>query len=219
MHKFWLPITLLVFANCYAENIYLEPQYTVAVEKIKNESATSSFYLKTITPIVYKNNYLPSGLSLKVICSGNEGLITQIESTVTEIPIALGDTIKQRVTCSPQVMPNLIWTPVDDYKLKKIAFKPIIESDFQAVSFNMSNTGNGSIKMIKSDGYLTQIVADKQSKYNDANFFAKINNIAYYVQSTVHDNVFTLHAANMQQLFIISKSGKILADIEFPSYE
>lgn len=218
MHKYYLPILLSIIANSYAENIYLAPQYTVAVERIDSESS-NLLHLKTLTPIVDKSNYLPSGTLLTLECNGDEAIINKIESTTTKIPVALGDTIKQRVACNSQVNPNLIWTPIDDYKIKSTAIKPIIESEFQAVSFNMNNKGNGNVKLITSDGNLTHIRVDEQNKYTDANFFATINKINYYVQSTYINNQFTLHAANMQRLFIISKTGHVLAEIDFPNYD
>lgn len=202
-----------------ADSVYLEPQYTLALESGVYESATQILSTKTLTPLVYEDSLLPAGESIVINCKGNKTLLTQIGAKSYEIPVTLGTPYKIATSCSnPNAL--LIWSN-DEYKVKSNRISEIKDKNFVVIPFNINNVTSSSAKVIgvTSDGNLTNITVNKAKYFKDAKFFGTINGISYLLQYSNDDEKFTIHAANMQKLTITDRNGQIVSTIDFPSYE
>lgn len=219
MKKLLAVLLVIGAANAIADSVYLEPQYTVAIESGIYESTTQTLTTKTVTPIVYEDSVLPAGESVTFSCQDNKTKLTQVGSKSYSIPVTLGTPYKIATTCgTPNAL--LIWSS-DEYKIKSDRITKINDKGFSVIPFNINNSANSSAKVIgvTSDGNLTNITVNKAKYFKDAKFFGTLNGISYILQYSNDDEKFTIHAANLQKLTITDKDGQILSTIDFPSYE
>lgn len=205
--------------NAIAASVYLEPQYTVAIESGVYESTTQTLTTKTVTPIVYEDSMLPAGESVVISCQDNKTKLTQVGSKSYSIPVTLGTPYKIATTCGASNA-LLIWSS-DEYKIKSDRIIEINDKNFSVIPFNINNVAGSSAKVISvtSNGSLTNVTVNKAKYFKDAKFFGTLNGISYNLQYSNDDEKYTVHAANLQKLTITDKDGQILSTIDFPSYE
>lgn len=204
----------------FADSIYIYPHYTVALDSNATiESTSSTIKTKTVTPIVYKQTVLPAGMNVTLTCKKNKATLTLVDQYETKIPVSIGNANKIEMPCDLSTAPSLMWPYDDDYKIKSDNIKPINDKAFSVIPFNTNNIGDGKVKGVTTDGTLTRVTVNKSRYFDSPQFFATIAGKMYFVQSTSDDNVFTVHAANIQKLLITDKTGQLISSIEFPSYE
>lgn len=204
----------------FADSIYIDPHYTVALDSNGTiESSSNTIKTKTVTPIVYKQTVLPAGMNVTLTCKKNKATLTLIDQYETKIPVSIGNANKIEMPCDLSAVPSLMWPYDDDYKIKSENIKPINDKAFSVIPFNTNNIGDGKITSVTTDGTLTRVTVNKSRYFDSPQFFATIGGKMYFVQATSNDTTFTIHAANVQKLLITDKSGQLISSIEFPSYE
>jgi hypothetical protein len=203
----------------FADNVYLEPHYTVAIESATFESTNNTIQATTLTPIVYKKNILPSGASVTIACKNSQAKLIQLAGYSIKEPIAIGNGSKIQMPCDLNAVPSLLWSNDDEYKVKSDAVKEINAKGFNVIPFTANHLSDGQITSVTTDGNLTNIIVNKSRYFNNPQFFATIDGKMYFIQSSNDDDTYTIHAANMQKLLVTDGSGQLLATVEFPSYE
>lgn len=203
----------------YADSIYIEPHYTIALESANIESSTNMIQAKTLTPLVYKKYILPAGVNVSIQCKDNQAILRQVDQYTMKEKISIGNGNKVQIACDLNTMPDMMWSPDDEDKVKSDNVKEIDNKAFSVVPFNSNNIGEGKVTGITTDGNLTNVTVNKSRYFDSPQFFATINGKMYFVQSTNNDDTFTVHAAHMQKLLVTDKNGQLLASIDFPSYE
>lgn len=221
MKKICFTILLGIFMSSYAETIYLNEHYTVALDDSTFESSANIIRTKTISPIVYKDYYLPIGSLVTMSCDKNgHAIISQIDTYNTKIPVSIGNGSKIEFPCDNKTMPNMMWTTNDDYKIKSDNIKQISKSSFTIVPFTAKNmTNDGQITGISSDGNLTIITVNNPKYFKNVQFFSEINNKVYFLQSSNSDDKFTVAGANFDKLLITDNSGQLISSVEFPTFD
>lgn len=219
MKKILIALTATASVHAFADKIYLEPQYTVAIESASLESGTQNYMTKTLTPIVYEDRLLPAGESVVLSCEDNKPIIRKIDQQELKIPVQIASNIKQPADCrSPSL--GLFWTK-DEYKVKNDGIITIDDKKFSVIPFSATipPSLDGKIVSVTSDGNLTNVLINKVKYFKKAQFYGTINGVSYLLQASNDDKKFTVHAANLQKLLITDENGQVLASIDFPSYE
>lgn len=204
-----------------AETIYLNEHYTVALSNSTLESSTNTIQATTLSPIVYKDYYLPIGSSIIMSCNNkNKAVISKIDTYNTKIPVSIGNGSKIEFSCDNSSMPDMMWTTDDDYKIKSDNVRQISKSSFEIVPFSAKNmSADGQITKITTDGNLTIITVNKAKYFKNAQFFADINGKMYFLQSTNNDDDFIVHGANFDKLLITDGNGQLISSLEFPNFD
>lgn len=219
MKKILIALAATTSIHAFADKIYLEPQYTVAIESASFESSTQSYITKTLTPIVYEDRLLPAGESIVLSCKDNKTIIRKIDQQELQIQVQIASNTKQPANCtSPNL--GLLWTK-DEYKVKNDGIVTIDDKKFSVIPFSstVQPSADGKIVSVTSDGNLTNVLVNKAKYFKKAQFYGTINGSSYLLQASNDDKKFTVHAANLQKLLVTDENGQVLASIDFPSYE
>lgn len=219
MKKILIVLAATTSIHAFADKIYLEPQYTVAIESASLESGTQNFTTKTLTPIVYEDRLLPAGESIVLSCEDNKPIIRKIDQQELKIPVQIANNTKQPTSCSSANL-GLFWT-LDEYKVKNDSIVTIDDKKFSVIPFSATipPSADGKIVSVTSDGNLINVLVNKAKYFKKAQFYGTINGVSYLLQSSNDDKKFTVHAANLQKLLVTDENGQVLASIDFPSYE
>jgi|LauGreDrversion4_2_1035121.scaffolds.fasta_scaffold80473_2 hypothetical protein len=219
MKKILIVLAATTSIHAFADKVYLEPQYTVAIESASFESSTQNFTTKTLTPIVYEDRLLPAGESIVLSCENNKPIIRKIDQQELKIPVQLANNTKQATNCaSPNL--GLFWAQ-DEYKIKNDNIVSIDDKKFSVIPFSATipSSADGKIVSVSSDGNLINLLVNKAKYFKKAQFYGTIDGISYLLQSSNDDKKFTVHAADLQKLLVTDENGQVLASIDFPSYE
>ena len=219
MKKILIVLAATTSIHAFADKIYLEPQYTVAIESASLESGTQNFTTKTLTPIVYEDRLLPAGESVVLSCEDNKPIIRKIDQQELKIPVQIANNTKQPASCTSANL-GLFWT-LDEYKVKNDNIVTIDDKKFSVIPFSSTvlPSADGKIVSVTSDGNLINVLVNKAKYFKKAQFYGTINGISYLLQASNDDKKFTVHAANLQKLLVTDANGQVLASIDFPSYE
>lgn len=203
----------------FADSVYLNEHYAVALKGASFESTTNTIQAKTLTPIVYEKYYLPSGVNVVMSCnSNNQAVVSQIDSYDVKVPVSIGNSSKIVAPCDNTTMPDMMWTGNDDYKIKSDNIKEIDKSAFSILPFTTKNVSeNGQITGASSNGQLTIISVSKARYFDNAQFFGTINGKTYFLQSTSDSDQFIISGANFDKLLVTTSSGQLITSIEFTS--
>ncbi|MDD3267177.1 MAG: hypothetical protein PHC75_08395 [Burkholderiales bacterium] len=221
MKKILFAIFSSITISSYAETIYLNEHYTVALDNATLESNTNTINIKTLSPIVYKDYYLPIGTAITMSCDkNNHAIVSKIDTYNTKIPVSIGNGSKIEFPCDNKTMPDMIWVSDDDYKIKSDNVKQVSKATFSIIPFTAKNmTNDGQITGISTDGNLTIISVNKTKYFNGAQFFADIKGKMYFLQSTNRNDKFIVHGADFDKLLITDSSGQLISSVEFPNFD
>lgn len=216
MKKIMLCMVSLLSASVYADNLYLEPLYSVGIESGSFESSNNTLTTKTVTPIVYEDRLLNAGESIMISCIGNKSVLKQIGSSNVNIPVELANPQHITAQCTSNNL-GLFWAK-DEYKITSDQITKIDDKAFKPEPFNetQNDAAKGMVLAITSDDHLLNITVNKAKYFNKAKFYGTVNGRDYLLQTSNDDELFTIHAANLDKLTILDKDGSIISTIIFP---
>lgn len=211
MKKILLTTTILgMSAAVFAESTYIGENYTVALDNSTFKSGVLN--TTTLTPIVYKKQVLPAGQPVTINCKDGTSTLMQLANYDIKEKITLGNSSKIGMTCAESASPGLFWSN-DEIKVKSDAIQDINKDSFVTIPFSATNSADGKVTKLTSNGVLTNLTVNKQKYFDGAKFYAVINGNQYYIQATNDDNVYSLAVSNFSKLIITDANGEILATV------
>jgi hypothetical protein len=206
-----------------ADDLYLEPQFLIAVESVttKSESAGTTpgiasdvISVATRTPLIYADTLVPAGAMLTIDCRSPTPRLTAIDTLVTTIPLQIAGPLRETIPCDVARI-GLIWTK-DEFRINSNRTITIDDNLFTAKQFTTSiQNGRGKVLSVNSDGNLTNLVVNNLKYFNQSRIIGQIQGRQYLLGYSNDERKITVFAANLDSLTIYDRLGRTQLQLSF----